>query len=76
MANIVEEGLSLVGQHNMAWLASFAGQDREGARVGVEVIHFQPAEFTVACACLERGANELLKVRFAGLEESFAFGNG
>jgi hypothetical protein len=60
-ANLLEEGRTVIGQHDMARFAGLTDADRDSAVVSIEVIHRKPNELAIAGTCFERGTNEIPK---------------
>jgi hypothetical protein len=74
-ANLLEEGRTVIGQHDVARLAGLADADRDSAIVLIEVIHCKPNELAIAGTRFQRGTSEISKDGVASLQQTPAFGN-
>jgi hypothetical protein len=74
-ASLLEEGRTVIGQHNMARLAGLTDVDRDGASVWIEVGHRKSNEFAIAGTCFERSTNEISKDGVASIQQTLTFGN-
>jgi hypothetical protein len=71
-----EKPLSFIGQNSVTRLARFAFMDRDHASTGVEIGGAQPGKPRITTASQQCTANEIAERRFAGIDETCAFGLG
>ena len=52
-------------QDHMAWLATLGFADGNGTGVRIEVVHFEPGQFAVSAARLQRRAHKRTEIGVA-----------